>query len=449
MVRSMRLLNVTVHDRGILRELGQQIAEISALPEQHETRAKWVALNALRPLRPMVSVDQLPWHELAEGEPEMAIWSETPLGRAFELQFRRTLYAWNHMRADMVVEDEVLVPKVIRAEGGFGIGMKQETASIDSRNEIVAHRYIDQLEAEEAAELIRRPTITYDAESTSRIEETAHHIFDGVLPVRLQGWVPGLAQWPGFDAQPELRDLANLWPDDTLLAGFNAWDVIVEWRSAEAILLDLADRPEHIHRIMSRFTDAYLGALDDMEARGLLGFGQGSIHCSPAWTDELPHPGFDPARPRAEDLWTMGMAQILTSVSPVMFEEFEVRYAKRWYERFGLGYYGCCDVLDGRVDLVRTIPNVRKISMSPWANGERGAESIGRDFVFSSKPNPVYLALDAWQPERVEQDLRATIDACRRYGTPLELLLKDVSTIRYQPRRLWEWVDVAMRLVRE
>jgi hypothetical protein len=444
----MSVTRVTAQDRQVLRDLGREIAEVSALPEQQETRARWVALNGLRPERPMVAIDQLPWHELAADEPELTPACQEPLCRGFEIGLRRTLYAWRHMRADMVVDGEILVPTVIRAEGGFGVGMKQETVAIDSRNEIVAHRYIDQLQTAEDVEGITRPTIVFDEEATRQVEETAREIFEGVLPVRLQGWVPGITQWPGFDAQPETRHLANAWPEDTLLGGFNLWDIIAEWRSVDAILLDLIDRPEHMHAIISRLTDAYLDALDDLEAQGLLGYGQSSIHCTPAYTDELPHPGFDPERPRAEDLWTMGMAQILTSVSPAMFREFEVDYARKWYSRFGLGYYGCCDVLDGRIDLIRTIPNVRKISMSPWADVERGAESIGRDFVFSGKPNPAYLARDSWDRAAVERELRLTIEACRRNGTPLELILKDVSTIRYQPQRLREWVDLAMRLVR-
>ena len=31
--------------------------------------------------------------------------------------------------------------------------------------------------------------------------------------------------------------------------------------------------------------------------------------------------------------------------------------------------------------------------------------------------------------------------------TPLEFILKDISTVRYQPQRLWAWADVAMRVV--
>jgi hypothetical protein len=130
-----------------------------------------------------------------------------------------------------------------------------------------------------------------------------------------------------------------------------------------------------------------------------------------------------------------------------MYEEFEVDYAIRWYSRFGLGYYGCCEPLHDRVDIIRRIPNVRKISMSAWADVDRGAEAIGRDFVFSRKPSPALVALETWEPEAIEKDLRRTLDACARHGCPVEITLKDISTVRNQPQRVWEWAEIASRLV--
>jgi hypothetical protein len=96
--------------------------------------------------------------------------------------------------------------------------------------------------------------------------------------------------------------------------------------------------------------------LDQIEHMGLLGHSQGMIRSSGAHTDELPAAGFDPQHPRTEDVWTSGMAQILTSVSPAMFKEFELDYAVTWFERFGLVYYGCCEALDDKMDHVRRIP---------------------------------------------------------------------------------------------
>lgn len=404
-------------DREILRGLAWEVAEIAALPVQAEKIALWKALNGLRPVRPMVTIDQLPWHEM-DVDGELALGTADEFCRGLETGLRRTLYAWRHLRADMVVEPVVVVPKVIR-DDGFGVGTLERTLAIDPHNEIVSHSYVDQLASEEEVLRIRPPEIALDEAATAEAEEKAHDVFDGILAVQMQGYLPS----------------------------FEPWDDVVTLRGAENVLLDLVDRPRHMHEIASRLTDAHLVMLDRLEAKGLLGHGQATIHCTGAFTDELPAPGFDPGRPRAKDLWTYGMAQIFLSVSPAMFAEFEVPYASRWYERFGLGYYGCCDPLHDRIDAIRRIPHVRKISMSPWADVEKGAERIGRDFVFSRKPNPALLALDTWEPEAVERDLRDTVEACARHGCPLELILKDLSTVRYQPRRVWEWAETARRVV--
>ena len=88
--------------------------------------------------------------------------------------------------------------------------------------------------------------------------------------------------------------------------------------------------------------------------------------------------------------------------------------------------------------------------MSPWVNQERGASEIGRDYVFSRKPSPALLAPRHVQPEgRRGGPARTTVSVCREHGCPLELILKDISTVRYEPQRLWEWDKIAMRVVEE
>ena len=59
------------------------------------------------------------------------------------------------------------------------------------------------------------------------------------------------------------------------------------------------------------------------------------------------------------------------------------------------------------------------------------------------------LATDVFHPANVENDLRQTIEICREHGCPLELILKDISTVRYEPQRLWQWAEIARRLVTE
>ena len=404
-------------DRDILRELASQVAEIAALPVQQETISLWKASNDLKPVRPMVRIDQISWHEM-EVDGELALQTEENFCRSMETRLRRILYSWRHMRADMVVEPVIDIGKVIRGMG-FGIETVEKRAMIDPENDVVGHLYIDQIKTEEDVQKIRIPEIHLDEEATAQAQERAQEIFDGILAVRMQGCLPTFAPW----------------------------DSIVQWHGVERSILDLVDRPEFIHSIMSRITESQLSMLDQLEEKGLLGSEQNTIHCTGAYTDELPAPGFDPGHSRAKDLWTCGMAQIFSTVSPAMHQEFELDYAIKWYSRFGLVYYGCCEPLDEKIGIVRNIPHVRKISMSPWVDVEKGAERVGSDFVFSRKPTPALLAGRTWAPEAVERDLRETLEACTRHGCPLEFILKDISTVGYQPQRLWEWVEVAMRVV--
>ena len=68
-----------------------------------------------------------------------------------------------------------------------------------------------------------------------------------------------------------------------------------------------------------------------------------------------------------------------------------IQDAKKVLSHYGLVYYGCCEALDRKLDMVKKIPNLRKISITPWANLERAAEIIGRNYVVSTKPNPANL----------------------------------------------------------
>jgi hypothetical protein len=202
-----------------------------------------------------------------------------------------------------------------------------------------------------------------------------------------------------------------------------------------------------MHGIVERVTNGYLSLLDQLESQSWLCQPQSLIHCTGAYTNELPAPGYDQNSPRSKDLWMFSMAQMFSTVSPKMFKEFEVDYIKRIAERFGLVYYGCCDPLDKKMNQVRLIPNIRKISMSPWVDQARGAAEIGMDFVFSRKPSPAQLAFDNFDQELIRQDLQETVKVCEQHKCSLELILKDISTLRYQPERLFQWADIAMQVV--
>ena len=407
----------TQKDRDIIRELAAQVAEIAALPVQEEKRALWRKLNGLQQERPMVMADQVCWNEM-DVDAELALACEDPECRGYEDRLRKTLYQWRHFRVDMVVEPFVRVGKAI-GNTGFGIRPEENTAITDETNDVVGHLYENQFTSMDDLEKIQTPVISHDEAETQRRVAAATELFDGLLEVRPEG-------------------------ADTYLS---LWDPIATWMGVQNALYTIVDQPDLMHGLVGRMTDGYMAQLDQLEDQGLLCGPQSLVHCTGAYTDELPAAGYNPDKPRLKDLWMFGLAQMFSTVSPAMFREYEVDYASRLCERFGLVYYGCCDPLDGKMAEVRQIPGVRKVSMSPWTDQERGATEIGKDYVFSRKPSPAFLAEDTFDEVRVREDLQTTFDICARHGCDLELILKDISTVRYEPQRLWKWADIAMDVV--
>ena len=403
-------------DISVLRELSAHVADIAALPVQEEKRALWRRLNARKPVRPMVMIDQVCWNEMNIGD-ELTLRCSDAECRKYEEYLRRTLYQWKHFPVDMVVEPFIRVPMAI-CNSGFGIIIQEEIAVGDATNSVVGHKYENQFQTEADLEKIRTPEISHDTAETERRLNVASEIFDGRLEVRPQGMDPYLS----------------------------LWDPVATWMGVENALYALVDKPDFMHRLLARMTDGYLGMLDQLEMQGLLCWPQSLIHCTGAYTDELPAPGYDADKPRIRDIWMFGLAQMLSTVSPAMFKEFEVDYASRICARFGLVYYGCCDPLDGKMTEVRMIPNVRKVSMSPWVNEERGAAEIGGDFVYSRKPSPALVAMDHFHHDQVRDDLVKTKNTCDKHGCPLEFILKDISTVRHEPERLSEWARIAMQV---
>ena len=405
-------------DVAIIRELAARVGEIAALPVQDEKRALWRKLNALKPDRPMVMIDQVCWNEL-NGTGELTLQSQDPECRRYEEALRKILFQWKCFRVDMVVEPFVRVPKAIQ-NSGFGLAIREEVAVGDPTNDVVGHHYFNQFEDDAALEKVKIPVVSHDASETARRMAVAHELFDGALGVVETGYDPSY---------------------------MTVWDLISLWMGVEGALYALIDRPEFMAELVRRVVKGQLSLLDQLESQGLLCGPQPVIHCTGAWTDALPAAGFDSGRPRTNDIWMFSMAQMFSTVSPEMFEEFEIAPCLPLYRRFGQVYYGCCEPLDRKMAPVRKIPNLRKISMSPWVDEETGAAAIGRDYVYSRKPNPALLAWPDFREQAVREHLQASVDACARHGCPLELILKDISTVKYEPRRLFAWACIAMEVV--
>jgi hypothetical protein len=399
----------SVKSKSVIRDLAKQYAEISALPRQAETIAGWKRINGLQSARPMVRMEQLPWDELDWGSNDMV--STEGLAFQVETRLRMTLYAWNHFKADMVVLPYFGISKTV---GNDRLGPKAEVQNIG-----LSQHFSEQLATIEEVEALKAPIIEIDPELDCKRLTEVNELLDGIIPARLVG----VGRHTGL------------------------WDLISTKISPERMLYDLIDRPEYVKILIEKFVAMESHVLDQYEEHGLLEAAPPEIHCTGAFTDELPSDDYDGKRAKAKDTWVFSMAQMFSEVSPAMQEEYDIDPLKPLLERYGLVYYGCCEPLHNKIDIVRRISNVRKISVSPWANKAVAAENIHGDYVFSAKPNPAYVAMGSFDEKLVRNDLEETVRICQQHQTPCEIILKDVSTVCHDPSRLQKWEQIAMDVV--
>jgi hypothetical protein len=173
------------NDIRIIRELASRVADLAGLPVQAEKRDMWKRLNALQPVRPMVLIDEIPWHEM-DVDGFLKSRCEDPFLRRIEGGLRRTLYRWDHLRCDMVVAPYIEIPRAIDSTG-FGIEKSEDTAVTDQNNWIVGHHYKPQIETEEDLEKLVVPVLSEDKVKNEQREAMAREALGGILDVRMTG----------------------------------------------------------------------------------------------------------------------------------------------------------------------------------------------------------------------------------------------------------------------
>ena len=377
-------------DRKILRGLGREVAEAAADPVNEERSEIRRRIDSFEKVKPWITIFQEPWNEL-NGDGELDLHCTDSFCRGIEGGMRRTLYKWRHYPGDMTVSAVSAQPYCV-SDTGFGISEQVDVVRTDPSNSVVSRHFHIQIKDEDDIAKIKWPIITHDEEKTEELYQRRCEIFDGILEVEKVG-------------------TSSFW--------FAPWDSLVRWTGVQEVLMDMAARPEYVRKIFSHLVDCWLSRLDQYEEQQLLS--------APA-----------------KELTVTGAAQIFSEVSPAMHGEFALQYEARFFNRFKRTYYGCCEPLHDKVDIcAQYLPNLYKISMSPWVDFRKAVENVGNRFIFAWKPNPAFVAYDHWDPELVRRDIKEKMAMASANDCIMEVHLKDISTIRYEPRRLTEWNQIA------
>ena len=403
--------SVSLHDRDILRPLASRVREIAELPEQAERKRRLTQHNALRPERPIIiAYPEGAWVEIL---PKSTMQCESEKLRGWEWTLRSKIYWWDHLRDDNTLEPFFNIGWRIDP-GNYGVVIPYEHGA--GRGSYHWAAPFEDIEA--AFEKLRAPQFAVDREGTLADLALATELFGDLLPVRIRGrswWTSGLTQ--------EAIKLIGL----------------------EPLMLAPYDQPEGLHRLMGFLRDQHIRYLDWLEAEHLLSHsnqddytGSGGV----AYTTELPQPDSSPDKPaRLRDIWGFAESQETVGVSPQMFAEYILPYQLPILEKFGLNCYGFCEPLQDRLDFILKVPRLRRVSVCPWSDQQIMAGKLGRNYVFSRKPNPTQICLD-FDEQFIRRDIATTLALAGQ--SSLEIIMKDTHTVQKEPWRIERWIQIAL-----
>lgn len=338
---------------------------------------------------------------------------ESAVARRWELTLRKEIFWGQEINDDRVITKYFNVPHVAYESDW---GMSERYTGKDNGG---SYSWEPPLKDFNDINKLSYPVIKVDYIKSTQALELANDAFGDILKVRQKSswwWTMGIT------------------------------DVLAKLRGLEQIFYDMYDYPEKLHKLMSFLRDGILNKLDFLENNNLLSLNtEGSYVGSGGfgWTNQLPKQTLPGEKVKLLDLWGFCESQETSGVSPEMFKEFVFPYQLPILNKFGLNCYGCCEPLNKRWDIIKNIPNLRRLSISPWANASDMAEKLQSKYVFSLKPNPSYLAQSQIDEDFIRKNLKEILKITKQNNCNVEIIMKDNTTIGKNPQNVIRWCEIA------
>lgn len=401
-------------EKAILQALARQVAILAEDPIQEERKRLWADHRSLKITRPPVFIDpEYAWYELI---PHTLLQCRNQLARLWEFRLRKEIYWQTQIKDDRACTKDFPICHVY-TRTGMGLDARRTKSTVGGGADHIEPVLTDW---DDLGKLQHRK-VYIDYEKTHQLLALAHDVFDGILNVTVQN------SWWYSDGLSD--DLANL-------------------RGLEDLLYDFYDYPEEIHALMAFLRDDHMLLLDFLEKENLLTLNNAGEFLGTGgygWCDELPGPDFDPNAITCRNLCGYGESQPTGVISPQMFDEFILDYQVPILARFGMNFYGCCEVLDKRLKYIREkVPRLRTVSVAPWCDLEDMARQIRGDFVYCWKQNPALIAVENPDWDLVRSQIREAFAITAQYGCPTEVLMRDVRSLGFNPQNPIQWARIAM-----
>ena len=410
-------------ERSILRKYAQLWQEIAHRAVMAERKAVWTAINDLKPIRPAVLVETCLMTDYVVESDLMCIDGYL---RQLEKYMIENIRHADEVGDDFILEPYIRIPWDVDASS-FGVEIKEKHAT-DTMGDTVACTFEHPILKPEAAELLKPRTFEVKRELTQKKQQVLNELFGDILPVMVGGTDPvyGAGGYSPFCGLYITEITLNLYK----LIGMNNFYF---W---------LFDEPDLIHRLMQFVLDDFICFHLFLEKERLL-VNNADYSLTGGRYGYVSEQSSE--EPVLSNLWLWCNAEETTTLSPEMYAEFIMPYLKQSANLFGKTYFGCCENIDSRWDQIKKeIANLKAVSVSPFNNVKVMAELLGRDYVFSKKPQPSYIAQSEPDWAGAKKDAKETVEAAG-CGV-LEIILRDVYRTYGNRSNLSKWVDMVKSL---
>ena len=416
--------DLSLKDKKTLRGLAMEYMELAGKPVQKERAGLWRKLNSLKMERPPIQAMTHAsfWETQAE-----SVTMADPFWRGVEWRLRQDIYM-NEVGGDYVLKPYYLIPPKYKEGyiGGesntklWGVTLKIERLNGGSMD------FFGELPIKELSDTAKLVVPRHSIDDAKMDEEAGRveALLGDIIPV-VKSRAPFYRSFHG--------DICS---------------DLIKLRGQEQVLMDMYDNPEWLHGLLAFLRDGVLANQEEAERAGDFRTVDHFNQAEP-YVDGLPAPDAEARSVGRRQLWGFAASQEYTMVSPEFFDEFLLQYQIPILERYGLSAYGCCEDLTKKIGLLRKIPNLRRIAVTPFAKVAGCAEAIGHDYVVSYRPNPTDIISCGFSPERVRSILRRDLTELKANGCDFDITLKDVSTVERDPRRAMEWLRIANEVIDE
>ena len=404
---------ISAKDKSILRGLAEQVAKLADRASETEKKELWYQQNALKSTRPLVLADpENGWNEIISFS-DIACKGE--LAKRWEVVLRKELFWGSRMKDDRPIEKKFYVGYTYN-DSGWG-----KSSPFVGGRDGGAYRWEGSILVDKDMEGLHFPEISVDYETTRCTIALAKDIFEDLLTVNLRAvW------WWGMGMTYDLARLMGL----------------------EGMMLAFYDNPQLLKKTMQFLMEGNLRLLDYLESNGLLTLNNDSSYVGSGgigYCRELRAGIADEKPVQLRDMWGHSESQETSNIAPEMFEEFIFPYQLEIIKRFGLACYGCCEPLDRRWHVVKKIPNLRRVSVSAWADKAKMAEYLEDRYIYSLKPNPALLAVPAINQDMIKSEMITILDITK--GCHVEVIMKDNHTLGRNPNNIIAWVQLTREAI--